>query len=328
MSVQFITGECIEKMSAMEPNSVDLVFASPPYCDARTYGIGAQRDCLAWVEWMLDVTEAAARVCKGPVLWVMAGVTRKRNYWPACEGLIYEWWKRGGTHELYRPCIFHRVGIPGSGGNDWFRSDWEYVACFKKPGALAWSDNTACGHVPKWAPGGEMSNRTIDGDRVNQCVRDQWGGTGNATGAEGRNADGSRKTRERKQITRRTANGRRAGDKSHTKTLADGTMENQEYVVPVFANPGNVFKVNVGGGVMGSKICHENEAPFPEKLAEIFIRSLCPPGGTVLDCFSGSGTTAAVAKRFVRSAIGIDLRESQSELGRRRIATVQEELFI
>src|SRR5262249_44185366 len=33
--------------------SVDLVFGSPPYCDARTYGIAAQRDCGEWIRWML-----------------------------------------------------------------------------------------------------------------------------------------------------------------------------------------------------------------------------------------------------------------------------------
>ena len=61
--------------------SVDLVFGSPPYCDARTYGIKAQRKCVEWVEWMLRCTAEAQRVCRGPVLWVAAGVTRKRNCW-------------------------------------------------------------------------------------------------------------------------------------------------------------------------------------------------------------------------------------------------------
>lgn len=119
--------------------SVDLVFGSPPYCDGRTYGIDAQRGCIEWVEWMIQVTLEAQRVCRGPVLWVAAGVTRKRNYWPACEGLMWEWWKRGGDCQLYRPCFWHRVGIPGSGGKDWFRADVEYVLCFKGPGELAWA---------------------------------------------------------------------------------------------------------------------------------------------------------------------------------------------
>jgi DNA modification methylase len=69
---------------------------------------------------------------------------------------------------------------------------------------------------------------------------------------------------------------------------------------------------------MGSRICHENEAPFPEFLAEFFVLSFCPPGGTVLDPFCGSGTTLAMALRHGRKAIGIDVRASQVELTKRR----------
>ena len=77
--------------------SVDLVFGSPPYCDARTYGIKAQRKCVEWVEWMLRCTAEAQRVCRGPVLWVAAGVTRKRNYWPAKvrRRIVHGAWSRG-----------------------------------------------------------------------------------------------------------------------------------------------------------------------------------------------------------------------------------------
>jgi hypothetical protein len=237
MTVEFITADCLEWMAQQPADRFDLVFGSPPYCDARTYGIGAQRGCREWIAWMLDVTAAAARICRGPVIWVAAGVTRKRNYWPACEGLMWQWWDRGGDCELYRPCVFHRRGIPGSGGSDWFRSDWEYIMCFKRPGALAWADPTACGHPPKWPSGGDKSPRNANGERLVQY-----------------------------------------------------------YTQPVLANPGNVFHFAVGGGLMGDRTCHENEAPFPEGLAEIFVRSFCPEGGWVLDPFSGSGTTAAVCQ--------------------------------
>ena len=74
---------------------------------------------------------------------------------------------------------------------------------------------------------------------------------------------------------------------------------------------------------MGSPLAHENEAPFPEKLAEFFIRSFCPPGGVVLDPFGGSGTTAAVAEKHGRRWITIDCREAQVELIHRRIAEVR-----
>src|SRR6185312_10038284 len=117
----YLLGQGDATRIALADNSVDLIIGSPPYCDARTYGIGAQRDARAWVAWMLDVTAEAVRVSRGLVLWVCAGVTRDHCYWPACEGLSWEWFKRGG--QMWRPCIWHRVGIPGSGGKKWLRSD-------------------------------------------------------------------------------------------------------------------------------------------------------------------------------------------------------------
>lgn len=283
--------------------SVDLVFGSPPYTDCRTYDDGTlpeghvvSRDTGAWVDWMLTVTEEALRVCRGPVLWVVGCPTRDRTYQPAAEGLMWRWWERGGS--AYRPCYWHRVGIPGSGGDQWFRADVEYVMCFKRPGPLPWTDNTAMGHPPKCEPGGAMSYRTVDGQRVN----------------------GKDKTKDELRALGVLVGGRQ----SRTK---NGERVYRTYVPPEKSNPGCLVQTNAGGGQLGDRMVHENEAPFPEKLAEWFIRSLCPPGGTVLDPFSGSGTTIKVAKSLNRNGIGCDIRTSQVALSKRRVRSVQRELI-
>ena len=49
-----------------------------------------------------------------------------------------------------------------------------------------------------------------------------------------------------------------------------------------------------------------HEAEFPEALAERVIRLLSPPGGVVIDPFSGAGTTARVARRLGRAWFGCD----------------------
>ena len=292
--VTVLVGDCIDVMRQLPERSVDLVFGSPPYCDARTYGIGVSFNSEQWVEWMLRVSEEALRVCKGPVLWVAAGVTRDRCYWPAVEGLMWEWYKRGGEHHLYRPCAWVKNGIPGSGGDDWFRADWEYVVCLKRPGRLPWSDNTAMGHVPKYAPGGEMSHRLRDGSR-----RNKWWMVAGV------------RTRKNRGVVSYIP-------KHRTRHVRVGGGAHDRHIVSI-ANPGNVIRANVGGGILGDDEAHENEAPFPEKLAEFFVRSLCPPGGIVLDPFVGSGTTIKVARQFGRTGVGIDVRESQAELCKRRL---------
>jgi DNA modification methylase len=48
-------------------------------------------------------------------------------------------------------------------------------------------------------------------------------------------------------------------------------------------------------------------ATFPPKLIEPCIMAGCPEGGTVLDPFLGSGTTATVAERVGVDSIGTEL---------------------
>lgn len=303
----------------------DLTFTSPPYMMARTYGIAAQRQCADWVAWMLMVVRECCRVTNGLVIVNCAGSTKDWRYNPGPEGLLWRWWELGG--ECWRPCYWHRVGIPGSGGKQWFRADVEYILAFKAaPGKINWADNLASGHAPKWAPGGAMSHRIGDGRRVNQ-----WGGSydpASETNAKDANGNPTKKFRPSHAYknafgvaTDRSVGTRTSGLKKDAETYRAGDAEPQGYNVPVKANPGNLLKIIVGGGVMGHPLAHENEAPFPEALPEFFIKSFCKPGGRVLDPFSGSGTTVAVARKLGRIGIGCDLRMSQCQLGVRRLAT-------
>lgn len=548
--MEVIHGDCLDVMRGMESGSVDLVFCSPPYEAARTYGIDFKLRGQDWVDWCVERWVECDRICKGLVAWVVEGQTRKFQ-WSAAPALLMADLHRRGI-KLRKPPVFHRVGIPGSGGPDWLRNDWEFIVCSSK-GKLPWSENTACGHPPKWAPGGEMSYRVTDGTR-----RNQWGHSGK--GKKAKRADGSVDSADRpshvvkskaellieangaeQKVAERLSANCETG-RTHIKTNPDGTERVQYYDPPAKANPGNVIKsfsaseifmdvlrygyascgrpgevlqsmrkaiaqeaiqewavgvisglastevlrpemhghwrayvardivrsvreviqtsdsweeilqshlrscsscecssrsagarqncsqenccegemrsvwsgegpgsspsgrepdqqspeqspsvmqnmsrepsqstcsvasemrdlwsrsieelqgiwdslrqalqkiqevwrsANesswlaslssccessdviksiVGGGVMGNRLCHLNEAPFPENLAKFFILSFCPPGGVVLDPFSGSGTTAAVAIRHGRRAIAIDIRESQVELTSRRVS--------
>lgn len=257
----------------MPDASVDLVFCSPPYEAARTYGIDFALRGQAWVDWAVERYVECLRVSRGLVAWVVEGQTRQFR-WTATPALLMADLHRRGV-KLRKPPAFMRVGIPGSGGPDWFRNDYEFIVCASH-GKLPWSDNTACGHPPKFPPGGQPSNHSKDG-RVN---------------------------RPRLQ---------REGD----------TRRERTYTPPAKANPGNVIQLHGGGGHMGHKLAHDNEAPFPLALAERFILSCCPPGGIVLDPFIGSGTTAHAAMKHGRGCVGIDVRESQIELSRRRLATLE-----
>jgi site-specific DNA-methyltransferase (adenine-specific) len=75
--------------------------------------------------------------------------------------------------------------------------------------------------------------------------------------------------------------------------------------------------------VMKVQSCHRkavNETQKPEGIVRPLMEFSVPRGGWVLDCFSGSGTTLAVAKAMGRRAIGIEMRESQCEEAAQRLS--------
>lgn len=60
-------------------------------------------------------------------------------------------------------------------------------------------------------------------------------------------------------------------------------------------------------------------ATFPEKLVEPCILAGSPDGGTVLDPFTGSGTTGVVAKKYGRNFVGVELNPEYRDMAVKRI---------
>jgi hypothetical protein len=283
--------DCLQWFASLPADSIDLVFGSPPYQQARLYledgeDPGIARDPDEWVDWMVQVYKAALRCCTGLVAFVVEGQTTDYR-WSATPALLMAALHESGIH-LRKPAVYHRVGIPGSGGRDWLRNDYEFIVCATRGGALPWADNVAMGQPPKYKPGGDPSHRKKDGSRVNR--KDD--GDDYASTAE------------------------RADQGPHRARQRSGGA----YKPPEIANPGNVITCKVGGKNMGDDLCHQNEAPFPEHLAEFFVKSFCPPDGVVCDPFSGSGTVAKMALTYSRRFAGCDVRASQTELTSLRVA--------
>lgn len=65
-------------------------------------------------------------------------------------------------------------------------------------------------------------------------------------------------------------------------------------------------------------------ATFPPALIEPCVLAGCPVGGTVLDPFSGAGTTVMVAERHGRQGLGIELNPEYIEISLKRIAADKE----
>ena len=64
----------------------------------------------------------------------------------------------------------------------------------------------------------------------------------------------------------------------------------------------------------------DHPAPFPDELARDHILSWSNEGDAVLDPFSGSGTTAKMARELGRRFIGIEVNAEYVEVSRKRLA--------
>jgi site-specific DNA-methyltransferase (adenine-specific) len=62
---------------------------------------------------------------------------------------------------------------------------------------------------------------------------------------------------------------------------------------------------------------------MPEQLLGRIIRTCSNPGDLVLDPFSGSATTLAVAKKLGRNYLGFDLSPQYVQRGRDRLSSIR-----
>ena len=102
-------------------------------------------------------------------------------------------------------------------------------------------------------------------------------------------------------------NGKNGGDNN----LHDGRWDQAFH--PKGRNKRTVWSISL------SKFRKAHFAVFPESLVETCIKATCPPGGTVLDPFSGAGTTAVAATKLGRDFIAIDCVEEYCDIARERL---------
>jgi len=82
----------------------------------------------------------------------------------------------------------------------------------------------------------------------------------------------------------------------------------------------------IWSGLTGASTRH-HPAPFPEALADRLIRMFSFVGDTVLDPFSGTGTTTIAAIACGRNSIGYEIDDHYVALARRRISDRTSNLF-
>ena len=78
---------------------------------------------------------------------------------------------------------------------------------------------------------------------------------------------------------------------------------------------------------LGGASTKEHPAPFPLELANRLVRMFSFHGDTVLDPFSGTGTTLVAAAAAGRNAIGVEIDPAYVRLAERRLSAAAVDLF-
>jgi site-specific DNA-methyltransferase (cytosine-N4-specific) len=295
--VTLLLGDALDQLRTLPDGSVDCIVTSPPYFGLRDYGTsgqyGLESTPAAYVETMRALFAEARRVLADDgTLWLnlgdsyVAGPPGKRR----SSGL------QGRSQAVTTPEGLGdktRCGIPEKNlmmipvrvalalqDDGWLlRNDIIWSRPNAMPESVGDRMSTRYEHVFLFA---KQPRYWFDLD----AVREPHVAPGRRAGAGA--------------FTGRNVNHPRTGTGDYTGQHPNGR------------NPGDIWEI----ATRPYPAAHF--AVFPIDLPIRCIKAGCRPGGTVLDPFSGSGTTGAAARQLGRKYVGIDLNPAYHDLAKER----------
>ncbi|MEG8178175.1 site-specific DNA-methyltransferase [Nocardia terpenica] len=294
-SVTLYHGDALMVARELATDSADCIVTSPPYYGLRDYGVpgqyGLEASPEAYVERLRALFAELRRVLADDgTLWLNLG-----DSYSGGNRATYD--VRGGNtgargHAAQRPV----TGIPGK---NLLGIPWRGAFALQADGWIL--RNAITWHKPNAMPESvtdRLSSRYETVFLFSQAQR-YWF-----------DLDSLRENHAQTSIAR-AARGRTAPDRSQQGIGYPNTFDPAQAVHPGGRNPGDVWSIGTH--------------PFPDAhfavmalaVAERCVRAGCRPGGTVLDPFSGSGTTGLAAARHGRRYVGVDLNRDYLELSLR-----------
>ena len=313
-SVTLHHGDALEVLRTMPDQSVDCCVTSPPYFGLRDYGeegqYGLEASPAEYVETMRALFAEVRRVLTDDgTLWLNIGDT----YYSGKGAAVGQDKKQPARRGYVRPV--DKAGVGWSSPKNLLGIPWRVAFALQDDGWIIRNDII-------WAKPNAMpesvtdrlstrhehlfmlsKSRTywFDLNPIREPVVKGAAGSEFHTGKTGEHQLGRASKRPREAWggigspqPRMEATGER-----HTYTHDDGRNPGDVWTIPTTPFPGAHFAV------------------FPPALAERCVVAGCKPGGTVLDPFSGSGTTGMVAGQAGRRYVGIDLSRDYLDLSLR-----------
>jgi DNA modification methylase len=300
LNYKIIQGDCREALKQIDSDSVHTCVTSPPYFGLRDYGggegeIGSEQEVDEYVKAMVDVFREVRR-CLRPdgTLWLNLGDSymAQKNVAPPPQTI-------GGQRDMptfipgnrrEQKGLKHKdlIGIPWrvafalQADGWWLRQD----IIWSKPNPMPESVTDRCTKSHEYI---FLLSKKAHYYYDNEAIKEPTAELGKTNIRFG---------------------GNKYGDSDDPK---HATKSGNLYTDTGLKNKRSVWVVNT----KGYKGAHF--AVYPKKLIEPCILAGCPEGGTVLDPFTGSGTTAVVALENNRNFVGTELNPEYIQIAENRI---------
>lgn len=281
--VMLLLGDALDVLRTMPDGSVDCIVTSPPYYKQRDYNTEGQ--------YGQESTPAE-------YVATMTAVFGEARRVLADDGTC--WINLGDSYGPDKQLLLipSRVAIACQDDGWIVRNDviWNQINAMPEPHKDRLSSRYE--HVLLMA---KTSKYWFDLDPIREPVSEftaKYQGRAAAPAAQG-------VYREAKPWTNGKQDGLDARGGAHVRSHPNGR------------NPGDVWALANRPNKTGTV---KHFATFPVDLPTRCIKAGCKPSGTVLDPFSGSGTTGAAARQLGRRYIGIDLNPAYHELAKERFA--------
>lgn len=330
--MQVHVGDCLESMRKMADQSVHCCVTSPPYFGLRDYGVEGQLGLEAtpeeFVEALVTVLREVRRVLRDDgTLWLNLGDSYARNpakgqHKPGDSGKQAYLYDTGGGRASCTASTGladkQLIGIPwrvafALQADGWYlRQD----IIWQKPNVMPESVTDRCTKSHEYiflltkSPKYFFDNAAIKEPAVGGGVgrAATFDRSGNPVAAHILPGQTAAQHRPRPSVKRGGFNGK-------TEVMSE-SGQNAFRAVVEMRNKRSVWTV----ATRSFKGAHF--ATFPPELIEPCILAGCPEGGTVLDPFGGSGTTAGVALKNRRNAVICELNPDYAALIDERVLSI------
>jgi DNA modification methylase len=309
VTARILTGDAIESLKTLEPESVQMACTSPPYFGLRDYGvdgqIGLEKTPAEYVDQLVAVFREVRRVLRDDgTVWLNLGDSYAGSW--GAQGRADDGTKAGrsvvSASQIDAHPRFDRLtGTRGLGGGikpkDLFGIPWRVAFALQSDGWYLRQD--IIWHKPNPMPESVKDRCTKAHEYIfllSKSERYFYDADAIAEESKGRELFGN--SRSKGYCEQRQDNERR--------DMTPTTERNRRSVWTITSEP----------------YPEAHFATFPTELPRLCILAGSKTGDTILDPFNGSGTTGQVALELGRHYVGCELNPKYVELTHKRLSRV------